>query len=217
MTSRGHRQVRAADTANEERVAQAQPPVLGFGKWEELARKQKQLSKQQLSAMAQSKAIAVLDRNSYADGTWRRVFVVPKSRNFPGMAEVYDEHGQPLDEPNNGVAHGLQAQQAMMEEFGTEEYYRWPEVALASAEKKKPARLLPQLSPLPRPPGLPKTGELCRLRFHCWMRATALTQRTNPATKERRQSSGLGLHTQWGMRSWRQGWILTPRLPDTPS
>ena len=158
MTSRGHRQVRAADTSNEERVAQAQPPVLGFGKWEELARKQKQLSKQQLSAMAQSKAIAVLDRNSYADGTWRRVFVVPKSRNFPGMAEVYDEHSQPLDEPNNGVAHGLQAQQAMMEEFGTEEYYRWPEVALASAEKKKPARLLPQLSPPPRPPGLPRTG-----------------------------------------------------------
>ena len=108
-------------------VPMAKAPSMGFGPWSALARKQKPTQPTQLDEYAAGKAIAMEDRNEIGNA-WRKVFVVPVSRFHNGMAEVFDEYGNPIHEPDAGVAYGLQPLSQLQHEMDPEwKYYQCPE------------------------------------------------------------------------------------------
>ena len=130
---------------DEEEEPAAKPPAMGFGEWQALARKQRVVEVGQLTSMQPGKAVALMDRNSFA-GTWREVFVVPVSRHYKGFSEVYDKDGEPLHEPYEGVEHGLQLQSELLGEFGDSEFYKCPPAVPARARTGRD----PSSSPIAR-------------------------------------------------------------------
>ena len=107
---------------DDDEEAWATPPVMGFGDWSELNRKQKSVDAKKLKDMVPGKAVALLNRNSWECQVWRPVFVVPVSRHHHNTAEVFDAAGNPIDEPSSGVANGLQPLSELLQEFGDEEF-----------------------------------------------------------------------------------------------
>ena len=114
--------------------------------------------------------LAMLDRNCIREEFVRRVFVLAATEE---IVIVFDEHGQPIDEPGNFVEGGwqqLHGDHSFMEEWtGSDDgYYQLgvPE-APAPAPADLPPPLLNPLPPLPPPsppPSPPSRTEMCAFK-----------------------------------------------------
>lgn len=95
--------------------------------WHELALVQAELTVENAPEQPDGFVVALEDRNSFIQDTWRRVLV--RFHVSEGEVHVFDEKGKMFHEPNYGVKHGKQEFSEFLLEFDhkrLEYYYRTP-------------------------------------------------------------------------------------------
>lgn len=105
--------------------------------WDDLARKQRKHTREELAQLEAGTVLALQDRNSYAHPTWRPVFVRIGQRSIT----LLDTRGRLIDEPGDGLPDGVQPRDEFNEEYEAsgEEYYRHPLLRRLPQERTPPA------------------------------------------------------------------------------